>query len=123
MAGFSDCGRGCDDPAGILDAAGMVFGRVLLYLQACVMVLCFYKENPEDRIFWVDNPEVIGEFLFSFDKKKVYNLFADYPYGLSAEERRIFDEENPYWADFPRTGNSCFAFCCELLSNYLILTC
>ena len=34
----------------------------------------FYKENPNDTIWWVDNPDVIGEHLFSFDKKEVFNL-------------------------------------------------
>ncbi|MCC8196255.1 MAG: hypothetical protein LIO49_05560 [Ruminococcus sp.] len=60
----------------------------------------FYKENPDDRIWWVAVPDRIGEWLFSFDKKTVYNMFADYPYKLTKEEKAIFDEENPYWADF-----------------------
>lgn len=60
----------------------------------------FYKNNYGDTIFWVDNVDNIGEFLFSFDKKKIYNLFADYPHNLTEEERRIFDKENPYWRDF-----------------------
>lgn len=30
----------------------------------------FYKENDDDLIYWVETPETIGEFLFSFDKKK-----------------------------------------------------
>lgn len=60
----------------------------------------FYKNNDGDTIFWVDNVDNIGEFLFSFDKKKIYNLFADYPNNLTEEERRIFDKENPYWRDF-----------------------
>lgn len=62
----------------------------------------FYKNNKKDTIFWVDNVDNIGEFLFSFDKKKIYNLFADYPHNLSIEEKRIFDKENPYWANFFR---------------------
>ena len=33
----------------------------------------FYKNEDTDLIWWVDNPEVVGEFLFSFDKKKIYN--------------------------------------------------
>ena len=60
----------------------------------------FIKNNPTDKIWWVDNPDVKGEFLFSFDREKVFNLFADYPWKLTKEQRRIFDKENPYWADF-----------------------
>ncbi len=60
----------------------------------------FYKNNDDNVIWWVNNHEVKGEMLFSFDKKKIYNLFRDYPYELSNEEKNIFDKENPYWADF-----------------------
>ena len=61
----------------------------------------FYKENNTDKIWWVDNSnDKKGEVLFSFDKKKVYNLFADYPHNLTETEREIFDKENPYWAEF-----------------------
>ena len=60
----------------------------------------FYKKNENDSIYWIDNLEVLGEHLFSFDKKKVYNLFRDYPYKLTKEEKEIFDKENPYWKEF-----------------------
>ena len=60
----------------------------------------FYKNNPDDQIWWVDNPEIKGEWLFSFDKKTIFNMFADYPEKLTAEQKAIFDEENPYWAEF-----------------------
>ena len=60
----------------------------------------FYKENKEDKVYWVDNYDKMGEHLFSFDKKKIYNLFADYPHNMTKEEVEIFDKENPYWADF-----------------------
>lgn len=60
----------------------------------------FYKENENDIIWWVNDLDTKGEFLFSFDKKKTYNLFADYPHNLSKEEKEIFDKENPYWAEF-----------------------
>lgn len=60
----------------------------------------FYKENENDTIWWVNDLDTKGEFLFSFDKKKIYNLFADYPYNLTKEEKEIFDKENPYWAEF-----------------------
>lgn len=32
--------------------------------------------------------------------KKIYNLFANYPHNMTAEEVKIFDKENPYWAAF-----------------------
>lgn len=60
----------------------------------------FYKENKNDRIWWVDNFDTFGEYLFSFDKIKIYNLFADYPHNLTKEEKEMFDRENPYWAEF-----------------------
>lgn len=60
----------------------------------------FYKNNPDDKIWWLDNHEKKGEWIFSFDKKKVFNMFADYPHNLTHEQKKIFDEENPYWADF-----------------------
>lgn len=49
---------------------------------------------------WIKNPEQVGKMLFTFDGIKIYNLFCDYPYKLSSEERKIFDEINPFWADF-----------------------
>ena len=52
----------------------------------------FYKNNDTDQIWWVDNPEKIGEHLFTFDKKKIYNLFEDYPYNLTKEQKEIFDK-------------------------------
>lgn len=60
----------------------------------------FYKNRKFDKIFWVDDPETMGEFLFTFDKMTIFNMFADYPHKLTEKQRRIFDEENPYWAEF-----------------------
>ena len=61
----------------------------------------WYKEKETDKIWWLDNgKEIEGVFVFSFDKNKQYNLFADYPEKLKPEEKDIFDRENPYWAEF-----------------------
>ena len=61
----------------------------------------FYKKNPKDKIWWVDNGgDVKGEMVFSFDKKKLYNLFRDYPQNLSKEEKEIFDSENEFWKEY-----------------------
>ena len=61
----------------------------------------YFKNNPDDAIWWVDNgDEVKGEWLFSFDRKTVFNMFADYPHKLTPEQKAIFDRENPYWAEF-----------------------
>lgn len=64
------------------------------------MLSDFYKENENDRIWWVDDTEATGLWLFSFDKKKIYNMFADFPQKLTKEEVKIFIKEQPYWADF-----------------------
>lgn len=56
--------------------------------------------NEKLKFEWVDNPDRIGERLFTFDGKKIYNLFRDYPHALSPIEKELFDRENPYWVDF-----------------------
>lgn len=60
----------------------------------------WYKNNPTDVIWWKDTPDGVGEWLFSFDKKTAFNMFADYPKALTPEQKQIFDKENPEWADF-----------------------
>lgn len=59
----------------------------------------FIKNNESDTIWWVDT-DAIGVWEFSFDKKTIFNMFQDYPYKLTPEQKAIFDKENPYWADF-----------------------
>lgn len=59
----------------------------------------FYKK-PAGKIWWLDTSDRVGEFLFSFDREKVFNLFADYPHNLTPEQKEIFNKENPYWKDF-----------------------
>lgn len=59
------------------------------------------KKNPNDKIWWLDTSgETIDDFIFSFDKDREFNLYSDYPYKLTKEQKQIFDKENPYWAWF-----------------------
>ena len=68
----------------------------------------FYKNNKNDKIWWVNEYEldngiispIRGHLKFSFDKKKIYNAWTDYPNSLTEKEKKIFDDENPYWKDF-----------------------
>lgn len=60
----------------------------------------FVRHNPDDVIWWADNQENIGEWLFTFDKTNVFNMFRDYPERLTKKQKEIFDKENPEWANF-----------------------
>ena len=61
----------------------------------------WYHENPGDQVWWVEAPlDRDGVWLFSFDRETVYNLFEDYPYKLTPEQKVIFDRENPYLAKY-----------------------
>ena len=64
------------------------------------MLSDFYKNDPNDKIWWIDKLDSFGEHLFSFDKKTIFNLFRDYPYKLTKEQKELFDKENPYWKKF-----------------------
>lgn len=49
---------------------------------------------------WVEEPEKLVKGSLLFDGITIFNLFRDYPYKLTPEQKEIFDEKNPYWADF-----------------------
>lgn len=55
------------------------------------------KKRP---VYFIEKPDRIGEFSFTFDGEKIFNLFQDYPYALTQQEKEIFDKEFPFWADF-----------------------
>ena len=71
------------------------------------MLSDFYHNNDGDKIWWVDEYDIVdgepslrmGEFLFSFDKKTVFNVFTDYPWKLTSEQKALFALENPYLAE------------------------
>ena len=59
----------------------------------------WYKNEETDKIWWKETGTV-GEWVFSFDKEKEYNMFADYPHKLTIEQKKVFDKENPEWCEF-----------------------
>lgn len=63
----------------------------------------FYKKDDNRKVWWIDALEQKGPLLFSFDRKKIYNYWRDYPSNLTPEEVKIFQEDEPYWANFRRT--------------------
>ncbi len=62
----------------------------------------FYKKHDNDKVWWVHNIGIIGRLDVSFDKKKILNLWKDYPENFTKAEKELFDKENPYWANFFR---------------------
>ncbi len=57
------------------------------------------------QVKWIKDKKQKGKFLFTFDGEHIFNLFQDYPYKLTAQQKKIFDTENPYWADFFKDRN------------------
>ena len=62
----------------------------------------FRKDNENSEIWWTSKIADIGELNISFDKKKIYNLYKDYPYNMTEKEIEIFEKEEPYWAKYCR---------------------
>ena len=60
----------------------------------------FFKKHESDKIWRIHDVDSQGLILFSFDKKKIYNFFKDYPHNLTKEQKELFDKENPFWANF-----------------------
>ncbi|MGX7347543.1 DUF7675 family protein [Aerococcus vaginalis] len=53
----------------------------------------FYKENIDDEIWTIHEiPSTRGPFLFSFDRKTIYNFWSDYD-KLTEQQKAIFREE------------------------------
>lgn len=59
----------------------------------------WFKHSPDSRVWWKETNE-IGLFIFSFDRKKEYNFYRDFPEKLTPEEERIFREEEPILGKF-----------------------
>ncbi len=64
----------------------------------------FSRRNPGDKIWRVievmeDGERVLGQLLVSFDKKKIHNVYADYPDKMTKEEQKLFEKEYPDWVE------------------------
>lgn len=62
----------------------------------------FYKNKKSGSIWWVDNNGALGEFLFSFDKKKIFNLFRDYPAKLTLPRKQYLIKKTHNGRTFSR---------------------
>lgn len=58
-----------------------------------------YGDWYHQNMWWRDNLDAEGEYMFSFDKKKVFWLFRDYS-KMTPEQKEMFDKENPFWEKF-----------------------
>jgi hypothetical protein len=62
------------------------------------------KDRQDKKIWWRFSKDPIvppdDKFVFSFDRVQEFDLFQDYPYKLTKEQKEIFDKEEPFWADF-----------------------
>ena len=61
----------------------------------------FSKEFPDDEIWIVERLQgnkiihTADEYLFSFDKKTIFNFWKDYPDNLTKEQADIFRNKFP----------------------------
>ena len=59
-----------------------------------------HRKDENSKVWWAYVEGYKGIHIFSFDRVRTFNLFRDYPYKLTEEEKRIFDECEPFWARF-----------------------
>lgn len=51
--------------------------------------ITFYRNKRGDKIWRVDRVDEIGGIEVSFDKKKIYNLWTDYPSSFRQKKSRL----------------------------------
>ena len=63
----------------------------------------WHKQDEKDLIWYTGKIDSVGEILFTFAKKTVFNFWQDYPEKLTPEQIRIFKKENPVLAELKPT--------------------
>ncbi|MCD8287622.1 MAG: hypothetical protein LUC18_02130 [Porphyromonadaceae bacterium] len=58
----------------------------------------FDRLSKKSRVWRTAPVDCIGIHFFSFDRKHLYNVFSDIPNELTPEQKRIFAEDEPFWA-------------------------
>lgn len=58
----------------------------------------FYRKDGDKMWDAYDESPYRGVLEFTFDKKKIYSFWEDYPQNLTKEEKELFDKERPFWA-------------------------
>lgn len=57
----------------------------------------FIKKDAKSKVWDAIPEEEDGGMYISFDCKKIYNLYKDYPDNMTEEEIEIFEKERPLW--------------------------
>ncbi len=75
-----------------------------IYMEKMTDKMTFYKISETDKIWWVGDlcHDVIlyGKDWITFDRKKIYNLWTDYPHNMTPDEVELFNREHPQRAEF-----------------------
>ena len=56
------------------------------------------KDDENSKIWTITDLDARGVHLFTFDKKKFFSFWEDYPDNLTPEQKAIFDKEYPILA-------------------------
>lgn len=62
------------------------------------------KSHKNSKVYWLQNDNQCvrprGEWIFSFDKKYIYNFYGDYPKRMTKKEVEFFDKYEPFWSKY-----------------------
>lgn len=64
----------------------------------------FYKKNETDTIIWVES-EHVGEHLFTFDKKRIFNLFPTILGNFRTKKKQFLTRKIPNGLNTSKTEN------------------